>query len=416
MAGSHTPTILAYTSIERSKTNKTNTIMAKPKKTSKPRHEKYIKVAERKGVYYFTVQFYYDTPTGKAQYSKSFCSSNYRSPAEALNQAVIHRDEVRASLRMGALPAAGKRTVDDVWNNWKKAHVVPSSGQERNETNYKRIRERFGNYDIKDITPVDITAHLETLKLTCTDEVLKRIMVVWRKIMKQALMEGLIVKNPLDMVTVPRSEVIAKTVEKVCDDRTVDEMIRLFREAPVTGSKRYFYDTVARVITVATNTGMRPGEIYSLTMDDVDLNSRMIHVQSRAGTNEKGLTVRKRAKTNQSVRYVPMNSDCEAAIREAIDNRRSEYLFTYSTGRLLDTHEVAREIKRVACKHGLVFNLYMCRHNVASKLVTSNVDPRTVMELLGHASMDMTVGVYARSTDELKERAVALVEIGRKPS
>ena len=390
--------------------------MTKKKTTSKPRHEKYIKVAERKGVYYFTVQFYYDTPSGKAQYSKSFCSSNYRSPAEALNQAVLHRDEVRAELRAGALPAAGKRTVDDVWEGWKKIHVVPSSGQERNETNYKRIRERFGNRDIKSITPVDITAHLEQLKLTCTDEVLKRVMVVWKKIMQQALMEGLIVRNPLDMVVVPKSEVIAETTEKVCDDATVDEMVRLFREAPVTGSKKYLYDTIARIIVVASNTGMRPGEIYSLTLSDVDLSSHMIHVQSRAGTNEKGLVVRKRAKTNQSVRYVPMNGECEAAIREALEFRRSEFLFTYSTGHLLDTHEVAREIKRVADKHGLSFNLYMCRHNVATKLVTSNVDPRTVMELLGHASMDMTIGVYARSNDELKEQAVALVEIGRKPS
>jgi integrase len=45
-------------------------------------------------------------------------------------------------------------------------------------------------------------------------------------------------------------------------------------------------------------------------------------------------------------------------------------------------------------------------------MITSNVDPRTVMELMGHCSTEMTIGTYARSSEEVKRKA--LEEIGKR--
>ena len=47
----------------------------------------------------------------------------------------------------------------------------------------------------------------------------------------------------------------------------------------------------------------------------------------------------------------------------------------------------------------------MLRHRFSTKLVTANVDPRTVMELMGHKNFSMTVS-YARSDDEKKITAM----------
>lgn len=77
---------------------------------------------------------------------------------------------------------------------------------------------------------------------------------------------------------------------------------------------------------------------------------------------------------------------------------------------------MTRLINNTSKSLGIDFHLYMLRHNVASKLITANVDPRTVMEILGHSTPVTTIGTYARSDDDLKRNAINLVEISRKPS
>ena len=65
-------------------------------------------------------------------------------------------------------------------------------------------------------------------------------------------------------------------------------------------------------------------------------------------------------------------------------------------------------IRRICKDKGIEFNLYRLRHNMATELVTNNVDSRTTMELLGHAHYDMSL-YYATSNDELKEKALELI-------
>lgn len=87
---------------------------------------------------------------------------------------------------------------------------------------------------------------------------------------------------------------------------------------------------------------------------------------------------------------------------------KSDILF--DKGRLLiqkaqgrTTDEVAVKIKYVCRKIGVEFNLYRLSHKFSTDLVTGNVDPRTIMELMGHNNIGQTLE-YARSNDALKNR------------
>ena len=86
--------------------------------------------------------------------------------------------------------------------------------------------------------------------------------------------------------------------------------------------------------------------------------------------------------------------------------------FTPVTGTIFEGHKIAiREwmdytLNIIRYVRGdLEFNLYRLRHNMATSLVTQQIDSRTTMEILGHAHYDMSL-YYAVSNRELKEKAI----------
>ena len=86
-------------------------------------------------------------------------------------------------------------------------------------------------------------------------------------------------------------------------------------------------------------------------------------------------------------------------------SRGEQFLFTDYQGNLLTTKKISQHLNTVTKRLGIDFHLYMLRHRFSTKLVTANVDPRTVMELMGHKNFSMTVS-YARSDDEKKITAM----------
>lgn len=390
--------------------------MEKKKKDTKKkfRHEKYIKVQEYKGNYYFTVQFQYETINGKEWFSKSFNSADYKTPNEALTAACNYRDKKRAEFQAYSMPSASDKTIQELWDDYCRIHKKGADGRRVEQWLASYILELYGNRSIKRLRPSDIIEHLESNKYDHSQKVLSGIATTWRKITKQALMEGIITRDLMELVVIPESEITFAPRTKVCSDADVERVISALSYAPGSQDQRFLYQTIILAIRVMSQTGLRPGECYSLMVSDIDFDANTITVRSRAGKDEAGNVIRKRPKTKNSVRTIPMNELCRMDIEWSIGRSGNDYLFTYADGSLLDSTHVSKIVNKMAKEAGVKFNLYMLRHNVASTLITSNVDPRTVMELLGHSNANTTIGTYARSNNSLKSSAVErLVEKGK---
>lgn len=129
-------------------------------------------------------------------------------------------------------------------------------------------------------------------------------------------------------------------------------------------------------LDLALNTGLRLGELYGLTWENVNVSRRVLTVL--------------RSK-NGETRHVPLNSTALVALGEL--RKRSD-----GTGPVIRNpkgeplagprHWFDPAVRKAKLR---AFSWHCLRHTFASRLVMAGVDLRTVQELLGHKSIAMTV-------------------------
>ena len=149
------------------------------------------------------------------------------------------------------------------------------------------------------------------------------------------------------------------------------------------------------VIVTALNTGMRLGELLSLTWADVDLSRRLITV---------------RHTKNGRVRRLPINDGLLEAL-EALQRKSSKTEYVFSSPRNGNRRSSVRTAFEAAIRRAGISKLrfHDLRHTFATRLVAEGVDIVTVKELLGHQDIAMTMR-YAHAAPERSLDAVRRLE------
>lgn len=129
-------------------------------------------------------------------------------------------------------------------------------------------------------------------------------------------------------------------------------------------------------LDLALNTGLRLSEQYGLTWDCIDLDRRVLTIP---------------LSKNGELRHVPLNDEALSALRAArkcASDKPNVFLNRYGQ-RLVSPREW---FDPAVVEAGLKdFTWHCLRHTFASRLVMAGVDLRTVQELMGHKTIQMTV-------------------------
>ena len=162
------------------------------------------------------------------------------------------------------------------------------------------------------------------------------------------------------------------------------------------------------MIVTALRTGMRQGELLGLQWDDIDFAAGKLLVR-RAWVRGR-LTTPKSGKS----REIPLSVEAVAALK-AHRHLRGPWVFCTMEGKPLKKSECKWPLWRAAKRAGMPrLGWHVLRHTFASHLVMRNVPLKAVQELLGHATIEMTMR-YAHLSPDVKRDAVNLLDFGATP-
>jgi integrase len=154
-----------------------------------------------------------------------------------------------------------------------------------------------------------------------------------------------------------------------------------------------FCDHLQPCIVLSLNTGLRQGELLSLTWADVNLVGKQLTIK---GENAK----------SGKTRHVAINSDAMAALNDWRKQSPASNILVFPGAKGKKIVEIKTAWARLLRDAKIEkFRWHDMRHDFASRLVMAGVDLNTVRELLGHADLKMTLR-YAHLAPEHKATAV----------
>lgn len=306
-------------------------------------------------------------------------------------------------------------TLDQWFIRWmevyKEKSIRPNTKREYSHIYYKNISPYLGSRQINSLVKSDIQllvdrAHDDHYEY----ERQSKIKVILTDMMQRAVEDNLVINNPVKGIKI-RSEKVVKA-----KSLTLDEQNTFFDYC-----RNTFYDNL---FNVAINTGLRPGELFALTIDDIDFENGFIDV-NKTLVYQKYLTdIRKEfhtepPKTKQSYRKVPINSVCREYLERQIElkkivstkrpKQQNDYLFVSKFNTPLNSqmyidaiNAIIREInlKRSFEEQFQHFSGHTFRHTFATRCFEAGIEPKVVQHYLGHASLKMTMDLYTHVTDE----------------
>jgi integrase len=210
-----------------------------------------------------------------------------------------------------------------------------------------------------------------------------------KRALAQAVMDGLIPRNAAEAVRPPKLK--RDEIQPLNADQ-----VRALLDASDERSRALY--------TVAVRTGMRPGEILALRWSDVDLEAGTVKINRALSEGEVSTP-----KTPRSRRRISLSPATVAALKAHCKRQLEERMakaglwedhglvFPSSVGTPKSQRNLNREFKNAAKRAGLPdhFKLYDLRHTCATLLLSRNIHPKYVQELLGHASIALTLDTYS---------------------
>lgn len=334
---------------------------------------------------------------------KSFNEKDYPSAKQAFEAAIRFRDRTLYELNEGIYIRRSEATVRDMFDYYLETTTDSYKTKDYHEKLFNKYIHHK-DVRIQDLTKAMVLEDLNAMVEIASDDTIGRVYCIYRDdIVGSALLQELTNRDATLGIQRPKSHMIILKKDVTTSREILEEVEALIRHRV---QNKYDARIIVYLLEVLYYTGMRPGEVEVLTRDDIHRD--YITVSKELGSSMKRDHVVRRPKTPNAYRNVPIHPNLKPILKELMEYSRFDELFKRDNGTYMDSTWVGNIIRRLCREQGIEFNMYRLRHNVATNLVTKQVDSRTTMEILGHAHYDMSL-YYATSNDDLKEEAIGLI-------
>jgi integrase len=339
-------------------------------------------------------------------------------------------DEFRREVESGLKIDADKVTFGEYarqWANAREASGIKAPTTIKRDGNVlKHLDGYLGTVPLGDIDAVTVrNLYIALARSGVGQNTSAKAAIVLNQILKQAVNDDILLRNPCDRVDAPKLPKAKK--RKTLDRAGIERLTKALSavestEYPLASIEQHKHTSnMAHVTAVrlALNAGLRRGEILALSWADIDFDNATLEVCKTLCMVTGEL---KSPKTETSNRIISLDSQLIADLRRW-KARQAEYLLllcmeqseetpviTNGIGGRSDGDNLARWWRSFqkcygfegVCLHGL-------RHSHATILVSSGLNLKAVSSRMGHSGIAITVDLYAHAQREDDQKAAAII-------
>jgi integrase len=275
----------------------------------------------------------------------------------------------------------------------------------------------LGRMHLKGLTPVHVRGFYgEKSHSDLSPATVKKMHVVLRKALSQAVSDGLISRNAVDGVKPPRVSASGEEINPLNPDECAAFL------------KASRGERLEALYVLAIHCGLREGELLALRWEDVILEAAkpalFVRRTLTRGEEGRGWVVGGSTKSGKG-RRVRLTRQAVAALKDHRKHQLEERMrlaglwqdqglvFPSEIGSLLNPSNLRnRSFKRVKARSGVQEDLrfHDLRHTCATLLLSEGVNVKVVSEMLGHASITITLNTYSHVLPDMQDSAAEAME------
>lgn len=348
----------------------------------------------------------------------------------------------------------------------KALNLIKESTYSRDLSTLKIIEKAsLSKIPIQEISEKDILVFFNK-NLWRSESYLKKLYRQLNSTFKYAQSENMILKNPMQNVSRPKSQKPTKKVYAL----TVEEQRHLMEV--LTGSEKS--NKYSPIFQLMLFTGMRPGEALALDKDiDVNFNFKKITIRRTAERDANGQSfLSDKPKTENSIRTITMSAACQRLLQDYLKNWQPNpynlLFYDYENNHILNTNQLNSAFKQIIKKYKIIpvkfeltslnekthpirfkkftyfeksgksfkilksqpqdwfknqgkyyfkketpekpFSPHMLRHTFATRCIESGMPVKVLSKILGHSDIQITLNTYCDVFENFESDALKQAE------
>lgn len=404
-----------------------------------------VNVIKRGNVYQY--KFEIASVGGKRKFINK---SGFKTKAEAIESGnLAYTEYINAGVPFKECKMSYSDYLDYWLNNYCKTNLKYSTIQAYTTLINKYIKPKLGMYRLSTITSVRLNIFISDLveEYEFSRSYFKNILKVIKGSFRDACdIYGMIKYNPALTIRLPRMDIEKEEVKHLYTLEEVTKILDRFKEQ----------DAFTCSFLTSCFTGMRTGEVFALTWEDIDFEERIIHIKHSVydkPRDDKGRWYIGTTKTISGTRDVYIST----TLLEALKNfkKKQDYLkkiygkkyIYYHKEEVTNSYGKVVETRIVENKKGykydnnmdLVFvksnggytgtdlikypfkiirnelgfkncRFYDLRGSYATKILNNGIERREVADILGHKDVSTTENYYISSTSDTRKNATEVFD------
>ncbi len=281
-------------------------------------------------------------------------------------------------------------------DNYVRPSAKPKTEKTYGEIIKNHLRPDVGSWDMDTITPLEIQKYVTELlrsgNLTTggglSPSTVNLLVTVMQSALRSACEIGITENTVWERIKRP------KTAEREIHCFTQEEQRKIELWVAKSNKPKLFG------IVICLYTGLRLGELLALEWDDIDLAEGEIHVTKTChdiATDGVAVRVTNSPKTPSSKRIIPIPKRIIPALKRLKRLSRSKLVISENGERII-VRSYQRSFELLLKKAGIeVRGFHALRHTFATRALECGVDVKTLAEIMGHKSADVTLNRYVHA-------------------